>query len=372
MIIGIPREIKDHEYRVALTPAGTALLTAEGHRVVVQGQAGTGSGYPDEEYRKSGASVVDNPEEIFAGADLIVKVKEPLESEYSMLRHGLVLFTYLHLAGIPGLTEVLLERQVTGIAYETVQLPDGTLPLLTPMSEVAGRLAVQVGAHYLEKAQGGRGILLAGVPGVPPGKVAILGAGVVGTNAAMVALGLGAQVTLMNQDARRLRLLSPVLHGNLQTVVSTPESVAEVVRDSDLVIGAVLVPGGKAPRIVTRKMVNSMRPGSVVVDVSVDQGGCFETTRPTSHSAPVYVEEGVIHYCVTNMPGAVPRTSTQALCNATFPYIVKLAGAGALNAMKQDPSLASGLNTHEGRITHPAVEQALRASAPAGRQNPQR
>jgi alanine dehydrogenase len=362
MIIGIPREIKDHEYRVALTPEGAARLTAEGHRVLVQQQAGAGSGYPDEEYRKRGADLVNKPEEIFASADLIVKVKEPLESEYSLLRPGLVLFTYLHLAGIPGLTEVLLEKRITGIAYETVQLPDGTLPLLTPMSEVAGRLAVQVGAHYLEKAQGGRGVLLAGVPGVLPGMVAVLGAGVVGANAAMVALGLGARVTLMNRDANRLRLLSQVLHGNLQTVVSTPESVAELVRNSDLVIGAVLIPGGKAPKIVTRAMVKSMRPGSVIVDVSVDQGGCFETTRPTSHSDPVYVEEGVTHYCVTNMPGAVPRTSTQALCNSTLPYIVALAGKGAVDAMKEDPSLARGLDTFEGRITHPAVEEARRAS----------
>jgi alanine dehydrogenase len=365
MIIGIPKEIKDHEYRVALTPAGAALLTAEGHQVLVQRRAGDASGFPDEEYSKGGARLMGSPEEIFASADLIVKVKEPLESEYPMLRPGLILFTYLHLAGVPGLTEALLEKQVTGIAYETVQLPDGTLPLLTPMSEVAGRLAVQVGAHYLEKAQGGRGVLLAGVPGVPPGKVAILGAGVVGANAAIVALGQGAQVTLINRDANRLRLLSPVLHGNLQTVVSTPESVAEIVRDSDLVIGAVLIPGGKTPKIVTREMVKSMRPGSVIVDVSVDQGGCVETTWPTSHSDPVYIEEGVTHYCVTNMPGAVPHTSTQALCNATRPYIVKLAGKGAADALKEDPSLASGLNIFDGRITHPAVEEALRTSAPA-------
>jgi alanine dehydrogenase len=359
MIIGIPKEIKDHEYRVALTPLGAARLTAEGHRVLVQRHAGTASGFPDEEYRKSGAHLVDSPEETIASADLIVKVKEPLESEYPLLRPGLVLFTYLHLAGVPGLADALLERQVTAIAYETVQLLDGTLPLLTPMSEVAGRLAVQVGAHYLEKAQGGRGVLLAGVPGVLPGKVAILGAGVVGANAAAVALGLGAQVTLMNRDANRLRLLSPVLHGNLQTAVSTPESVAKIVQDSHLVIGAVLVPGGKAPNFVTREMVRSMRPGSVIVDVSVDQGGWVETTRPTTHSQPVYQLDGVTHYCVTNMPAAVPRTSTMALCNATLPYILKLAATGAVEAIKRDSSLASGLNTFEGRITNQSVGESL-------------
>ena len=358
MIIGIPQEIKDHEYRVALTPAGAASLTQEGHQVLVQRGAGGNSGFADEEYSTRGARLVDRPEEAFA-ADMVVKVKEPLESEYSMLRPGLVLFTYLHLAGVPELAAVLLEKRVTAIAYETVQLADGTLPLLTPMSEVAGRLAVQVGAHYLEKAQGGRGVLLAGVPGVPPGKVCILGAGVVGANAALVALGMGAQVTLMNRDANRLRSLSPVLHGNLRTMVSTPESVAEVVQDSELVIGAVLVPGGKAPHVVSREMVSSMKPGSVIVDVSVDQGGCIATTRPTTHSDPVYQVDGVLHYCVTNMPGAVPHTSTQALCNATLPYVLKLANAGAAEAMRQDQSLARGLNTLEGHIAHAAVGEAL-------------
>lgn len=359
MIVGIPREIKDHEYRVALTPPGAARLTAEGHRVLVQRQAGMASGFPDEEYCRNGARIVDTAQEVFASADLIVKVKEPLVSEYPLLRPGMVLFTYLHLAGVPGLAEVLLEKQVNAIAYETVQLSDGTLPLLTPMSEVAGRLAVQVGAHYLEKAPGGRGVLLGGVPGVPPARVAILGAGVVGANAAAVALGMGARVTLMNRDVNRLRALGQSLHGNLETAALTPESVAETVRESDLIIGAVLVPGGKAPKIVAREMVRSMKLGSVIVDVSVDQGGCVETTHPTTHSQPVFQQDGVVHYAVTNMPAAVPHTSTQALCNATLPYVLKLAGAGVVDAMRQHSSLAGGLNIFKGRVTHPAVADAL-------------
>lgn len=359
MIVGVPKEIKDHEYRVALTPPGAARLVAEGHRVLVQVNAGTASGFSDVQYQRAGAELVRAPDEIFAASDLVVKVKEPLESEYPLLRPGLTLFTYLHLAGIPGLAQELLEREVSGVAYETVQLPDGSLPLLTPMSEVAGRLAVQAGAHYLEKAQGGSGVLLGGVPGVPPGRVAVLGGGVVGVNAATIALGMGARVTLLNRDLSRLRQLSQMLGANLETRVSTPETVAEAARDADLLVGAVLIPGAKAPRVVTREMVRRMRPGSVIVDVSVDQGGCVETTRPTSHSAPVYVEEGVTHYCVTNMPGAVPRTSAQALCNATLPYVVTLANRGLETALAQEPSLVAGLNTYRGRMTNGPVAESL-------------
>lgn len=359
MIIGVPKEIKDHEHRVALTPAGAARLTSEGHRVLVQRGAGLGSGFSDDAYRASGATLVNDASEVYANAEIVVKVKEPLESEYPLLRPGLVLFTYLHLAALPELATVLLEKKVTAIAYETVQLPDGSLPLLTPMSEIAGRLSVQVGAHYLEKPQGGLGKLLAGVPGVPPAKVVILGTGVVGTNAAMIALGMGAHVTLIAHRIEQLRHLSQVLHGDLETLVSTPENVAEAVRTADLVIGAVLVPGARAPRVVTREMVRSMRPGTVIVDVSVDQGGCVETTRPTTHSDPVYVEEGVIHYAVTNMPGIVPHTSTQALCNATLPYLEQIANLGLLRALQEDRSLAAGLNVFKGHLTNAAVAQAL-------------
>ena len=359
MIIGVPKEIKNHEYRVALTPFGAARLISEGHQVLVQAGAGLPSGFADQDYASSGAYIADNPSEIFFGSDMVVKVKEPLETEYDFLRPGLVLFTYLHLAAIPDLARVLLEKEVTGIAYETVELPDGTLPLLTPMSEVAGRLAIQAGAHYLEKPCGGSGILLSGVPGVKPGKVVVLGGGVVGTNAATIALGMGAQVTIITRSLDRLRYLSQVMHGNLETIASTPEAIAEAVKDADLVVGAVLIPGAEAPKLVTREMIASMKAGSVIVDVSVDQGGCLETTRPTSHSDPVYEVDGVIHYCVTNMPGAVPHTSTQALCNATLPYMLKIARDGAVEAMKKDKSLARGLNTFKGRITHDSLGESL-------------
>jgi alanine dehydrogenase len=359
MIVGIPKEIKDHEYRVALTPVGAANLVGEGHQVLFQRGAGVGSGFGDEEYVKAGATLLEEPEDLFASAEMVVKVKEPLASEYTMLRPSLVLFTYLHLAGLPDLASILLEKQVTAVAYETVQSPDGNLPLLTPMSEVAGRLAVQVGAHYLERPQGGSGRLLAGVPGVPPAEAVILGAGVVGTNAASVALGMGAHVTIVTRSLERLRYLSQLLHGKLDTAVSTPEAIGLAVKGADLVIGAVLVPGGKAPRMVTREMVSTMRPGSVIVDVSVDQGGCIETTRPTGHSDPTYKVDEVLHYCVTNMPGAVPHTSTQALCNATLPYVMKIAKIGVAHAVKQDQSLARGLNTFDGKVTNEAVALAL-------------
>lgn len=360
MIIGVPKEIKDHEYRVALTPQGAARLTSSGHQVLVERDAGIGSGFEDRQYSDVGAQVMGDVTELFSDSDMIVKVKEPLPSEYSLLRPDLALFTYLHLAAVPELAQVLLNQQVTAVAYETVQLADGTLPLLTPMSEVAGRLSVQAGAHYLEKAQGGAGVLLSGVPGVPPAKVVVLGGGVVGSNAATVALGMGARVAVVTRDVNRLRHLAQVMRGNLETIVSTPESVAHEISEADLVVGAVLVPGQKAPVIVTHEMVKTMHPGSVIVDVSVDQGGCIETTRPTTHSDPVYQVDGVIHYCVTNMPGAVPRTSTQALCNATLPYILKIANAGVEKALKDDPALAKGLNTFAGRITNEAVGDALR------------
>ncbi|MEE9248715.1 MAG: alanine dehydrogenase, partial [Dehalococcoidia bacterium] len=325
MIIGLPREIKDQENRVALTPLGSATLVRGGHCVLVQRDAGDGSGFGDEEYGRSGAQLVDDIEEVYGASDLILKVKEPQETEYPLLRPGQALFTFLHLAADPNLTNALLENGVTAIAYETVQLSDGSLPLLTPMSEIAGRLSIQVGAHYLEKPQGGRGKLLAGVTGVSPGKVVVLGAGVVGSNAAQIALGIGAHVTLIDKNLSRLRQLSQLLWGNLETTASNQETVGVALEDADLVIGAVLLPGAKAPRVVTREMVGRMTPGAVIVDVSIDQGGCLETSRPTTHSDPVYEVDGVIHYCVTNIPGSVARTATEALCNATLPYIEKLA-----------------------------------------------
>ena len=359
MIVGVPKEIKDHEYRVALTPDGAANLVTDGHTVLVERGAGWGSGFADDMYLEAGARLLSGPEDLFASADLVVKVKEPLVSEYPMLRPGLILFTYLHLAGIPDLAKKLMEQQVTAIAYETVQFPDGRLPLLTPMSEVAGRLSIQVGAHYLEHPQAGSGRLLGGVPGVPPARVAILGAGVVGTNAAAIALGMGAQVTLVARNLERLRYLSQVLTGRMETAVSTPESIKALVKEADLVVGAVLIPGDKAPRMITREMVDTMKDGSVIVDVSVDQGGCCETTRPTSHSEPTYTVSGVVHYCVTNMPGAVPHTSTHALCNATLPYVRDIAGYGVHEALGKDSALALGLNVFQGRVTHAAVGRAL-------------
>jgi alanine dehydrogenase len=351
MIIGIPKEIKDNEYRVSLTPGGTETLTQAGHQVLVQADAGGGSGFPDGEYAEAGAEIVSGAAQTWNQAEMVMKVKEPLPQEFEFLRQGLLLYTYLHLAAEPEVTKQLLERKVTGIAYETVQLPNGSLPLLTPMSEVAGRMAVQVAAHYLEKMNGGRGKLLGGVPGVRPADVVVVGGGTVGINAAMMALGMGAHVIIIDINADRLRYLDEVLHGNLTTLSSNPRNVADAVRRADVVIGGVLVPGAKAPHLVTREMVKTMKPGSVVVDVAVDQGGCIETTRPTSHSDPVFAVDGVIHYCVTNMPGAVPRTSTYALSNATLPYALKLANLGFVEAVKSDSALAKGLNTYDGHVT---------------------
>ncbi len=358
MVIGIPKEIKDKEFRVALPPGEVAHLVQAGHRVVVESCAGEGSGFSDEQYREAGAEVVTKSEEVWA-ADLVMKVKEPLPSEYPYLREGLMLFTFLHLAADERLTRELLSRKVTAIAYETVELPDGRLPLLTPMSEVAGRMSIQIAAHYLEETHGGRGKLLGGVPGVRQADVVILGAGTVGKNAAYVALGMGAHVTLIDRDIDRLRYLSEVLHGNLTTLSSNPLNIASSVRHADVVIGAVLVKGARAPILVTEEMVKEMEPGSVIVDVAVDQGGCVETIRPTTHSDPVYKLHGVLHYGVPNIPGAVPRTSTYALSNATLPYALKLAELGFQRAVWDDPALAKGVNVFQGKLTYRAVAETF-------------
>jgi len=359
MIIGMPKEIKDNEYRVAATPGGIHQLTRDGHRVLVQTGAGVGSGFSDEEYAEAGAELVPEAARLWSVAEMIMKVKEPLTQEYDHLREGLILYTYLHLAANEKLTRELMKRKVTGVAYETVESPNGALPLLTPMSEVAGKMAVQIGAHYLEKMNGGRGKLLGGIPGVLAADVVILGGGTVGTNAAIVALGMGASVLIVDVNADRLRYLTEVLHGSLKTLVSTPRNIAEALKRADLVIGAVLVKGAKAPKLVTKQMVEEMKPGSVMVDVAVDQGGCFETTRTTSHSQPTYEINGVVHYCVPNIPGAVPRTSTYGLSNVTLPYAVRLANLGFAAAVAQDPTLAKGVNTYKGHVTYKAVAEAF-------------
>jgi alanine dehydrogenase len=358
VIIGVPKEIKDHEYRVSLTPDGAAILRAAGHEVLIEQSAGEGSGFTDDEYRRAGATVAQSKADVFAKAEMIVKVKEPLLPECHLFRSGQVLFTYLHLASLPDLTKALLETKITAIAYETTVAGDGSLPMLKPMSEIAGRMAVQVGARYLEKTQGGRGVLLAGVPGVEPGKVVVLGAGVVGTSAIRMAVGLGAQVTVINLEVERLRYLDDLYRGRIVTRAASPAAIEQAVCEADLVIGAVLVPGAKAPKLVSRSVLSRMKRGSVVVDVSVDQGGCFETTRPTTHSDPVYVVDGVLHYCVANMPGIVPRTSTFALTNATLPYIVRLASDGVDRAIRSDPGLAKGVNLKNGQVVCEGVAEA--------------
>jgi alanine dehydrogenase len=358
MIIGVPREIKDNEARVGVTPAGVKALTEAGHTVLVETGAGAQSGFPDAEYQKAGAEIVAEAEAVWLGAETVVKVKEPIEKEYAFFRDGLVLFTYLHLAPLPALTDKLLASKVIGIAYETVKDRQGTLPLLTPMSEVAGRMSVQVGATYLEKERGGRGILLGGVPGVRPAHVTILGGGVVGTNAAKIALGFGAKVTLVDVNLNRLRELDDIFGGRLYTLASNSYNVAHATREADLVIGAVLIPGATAPRVVTRAMVSQMKKGAVIVDVAIDQGGCVETAKPTSHSNPSYLVDGVVHYCVTNMPGAVPNTSTLALTNATFAYVLRIANLGAREALRQDAGLAEGLNTWLGTLTYQGVAES--------------
>jgi alanine dehydrogenase len=367
MKIGVPREIKTHEYRVGLTPAGVRELVHHGHAVLVERNAGNGIGCGDEVYQAAGATVLDTAADVFAAADLIIKVKEPQPEEIARLRTGQVLFTYLHLAADRGQTDGLLRSGATCIAYETVTDRVGTLPLLAPMSEVAGRMAVQVGAHCLEREQGGAGVLLGGVPGVPPAKVVVLGGGVSGTNAARMAVGLEASVTIIDKSLPRLKELDLQFGPRATTLFATTEAIEHAVVAADLVIGAVLVPGAAAPKLVTRAMVRQMRPGSVLVDIAIDQGGCFETSRPTTHSAPTYVDEGVVHYCVTNMPGAVARTSTFALTNATLPFVLSLADKGWQRALREDPHLREGLNIHDGKITHPAVATAFGLSCvPAG------
>ena len=358
MIIGVPKEIKDYEYRVSLTPDGARVLLQAGHRVVVEPSAGQGSGFSDDAYRQAGVQVAGSKAEVFQQADLIVKVKEPQLSECALFRPGQVLFTYLHLASLPDLTKALVAADITAIAYETVEARDHSLPMLRPMSEIAGRLAVQVGAHYLGTVQGGRGLLLAGVPGVPPAHVVVLGAGVVGTSAVRIAVGMGARVTVINLDLDRLRFLDDLYGGRIATCAATESAIERAVVEADLVIGAVLVPGARAPKVVSRALVKKMKPGSVIVDVAVDQGGCCETTRPTTHSDPVYVVDGVLHYCVTNMPGIVPHTSTLALTNTTLPYIVRLASEGVEKAIRSDPGLAKGVNVMNGRITCQGVADA--------------
>ncbi len=359
MHIGIPREIKTHEYRVGLTPAGVRELCHHGHQVTVQRDAGIGAGLTDDAYRAAGAMIVDSAAELFAAAEMIVKVKEPQPQEIALLRAGQVLFTYLHLAADKAQTEGLQRSGATCIAYETVTDPRGGLPLLSPMSEVAGRMAVQVGAHCLEKEQGGSGVLLGGVPGVAPGRVVVLGGGVAGTNAARMAVGLEASVIVIDRSLPRLKELDLQFGPRATTIFATTEAIEHAVLAADLVIGAVLVPGAAAPKLVSRDMIRRMRPGSVLVDIAIDQGGCFETSRPTTHARPTYIEDGVVHYCVTNMPGAVARTSTLALTNATLPFVQALADKGWQQALHDDRHLRHGLNVWAGHITHEAVAHDL-------------
>lgn len=355
MKIGLPKEIKDNEYRVGLTPAGVQALSDAGHELFVEKSAGEGSGFDDSDYTNAGAKILATADEIWGAGDMIVKVKEPIAPEYPRMRENQLLFTYLHLAPELELTKQMLERKVTGVAYETITDKAGTLPLLTPMSEVAGRMSVQVGATYLEKMNGGKGVLLGGVPGVPAADVVIIGGGVVGTEAAKMAIGLGARVTMIDINLERLRELDDIFLSKIQTLASSRYAIQEAISKADLVIGAVLIPGASAPKLITRDMLNLIPNGSVLVDVAVDQGGCFETTRATTHSNPTYYEEGVLHYCVANMPGAVPRTSTFALTNATLPYALNLAKKGFEQAIKDDEGLAEGVNTYAGKLTYEAV-----------------
>jgi alanine dehydrogenase len=359
MRIGVPSEIKVHEYRVGLMPAAVRELVGDGHQLSVQSGAGNGVGCSDEDYRAAGAQILADAPAVFAASELIVKVKEPQAAECAMLRPGQVLFTYLHLAADRAQAEALMKSGAVAIAYETVTAPDGSLPLLVPMSEVAGRMSVQVGAYYLQKAQGGRGVLLGGVAGIPPARVVVIGGGVAGTHAVEMAHGLRADVTVLDRSLPRLRALDVQFHGVVQTLFSTVETIERSVADADLVIGAVLVPGAAAPKLVSEAMIKRMRPGSVVVDIAIDQGGCFATSRPTTHADPVYVLHGVTHYCVTNMPGAVARSSAQALNNATLPYVKALAAKGWQQALAADAGLKAGLNVLEGRVVHAAVARDL-------------
>lgn len=358
MIIGVPKEIKEKEFRVGIVPSGVKALVQAGHTVLIEQGAGEGSGITDEQYAGSGANLIPSASEVWAKADLIMKVKEPLPPEYPLLRPGLILYTYLHLAPLPELTQVLLDAKVTGMAYETVQLDNGFLPLLAPMSQVAGRMAIQVGAHFLEKEAGGSGVLLAGVPGVAPGHVTILGSGTVATNAAQMAMGLGAEVTMLGRNLRRLAELDDLFRGRLITLASSQHTIEKELGRADLVVGAVLTPGARAPKLISRKMLGLMRPGSVIVDVAIDQGGCTETSHPTYHSAPVYMVDNIIHYCVANMPGAVPRTSTFALTNATLPYCLAMAANGFEKAMRKDRCLQRGVNVYQGKLCRREVAES--------------
>ncbi len=359
MIVGVPKEIKSHENRIAVVPGGVEALVAQGHQVLVEKSGGLGSGFEDSAYVAVGGEIVADVDELWARADMIVKVKEPIVPEYERIREGQVLFTYFHFAADETLTRTILDRKCVAIAYETVQLETGELPLLTPMSEVAGRMAVQEGAKYLEKNQGGCGVLLGGVPGVLPAEVVILGGGVVGTNAAWIAAGFGAHVTILDLDLDRLRYLADVMPANVDTLFSNRRNIVEQIARADLLVGAVLLPGAKAPSLVTQDDLKLMKDGSVIVDVAVDQGGCVETVRPTTHDDPIYVVEGVIHYCVANMPGAVPRTSTLALTNATSPYMLALANKGWVRACQEDDALALGINAADGKLTYAAVGEAF-------------
>ena len=359
MIVGILKEIKTQEYRVCMTPAGTEVMVHHGHTVLVEKNAGIGSGFADAAYEKAGATLVDTPQEIFSRADMVMHVKEPQPSEYDLIRHGQIVFTYLHLAADERQTKALIKSKAVCIAYETIQKADGHLPLLTPMSEVAGRMAIQQGAKYLEMAQGGQGVLLGGVPGVDPGLVVVIGGGVVGVNAAKMACGLGAKVYLLDMNLDRLRYLSDVMPANCFTLMSNPATIRDLVKRADVVVGAVLIPGAKAPKLVTRDMLKTMKPGAVLVDVAIDQGGCFETSKPTTHDQPTYVVDGVVHYCVANMPGAVAKTSTQALTNATLPYAVAIADQGWKKAMQSNLEIRLGANVVDGKITYHAVAEAF-------------
>jgi len=358
MIIGVPKEVKNRENRVAIVPGGVGQLVAAGHKVFVQKSAGVGAGIPDDRYIAAGAVIRDTAEQIWADSEMIIKVKEPIPQEYPLMRQGQILYTYLHLAAVPELAKALCERKVTGIAYETIELEDHSLPLLTPMSEVAGRMSVQVGAQCLQKHKGGKGLMLGGVPGVKRGRVTIVGGGVVGINAAKMAIGLGAQVTILDVNARRLAYLDDIFGNNISTLMSNPENIAKAVSESDLVIGAVLITGAKAPCLVSRAMVKTMEKDSAIVDVAIDQGGCIETIRATTHDDPVFIEENIIHYGVTNIPGDVPMTSTYALTNVTIKYALEIANKG-LNAALKSKALTLGLNTYQGAITHKAVAEAL-------------
>lgn len=358
MIIGVPTEVKNNEYRIAATPAGVSELVHAGHEVLVQSGAGQGSAFADDEYSAAGATIVDSAEEVWARAAMIIKVKEPVEHEYPLMRQGQILFTYLHLAADRPLTEALVKSGTTAIAYETVQLPDGSLPLLTPMSEVAGRLSVQVGAHHLMRTGGGRGLLLGGVPGAGRGRVVVIGGGVAGEHAATIALGLGAEVSIIDINLARLRELDARFDGRVATLRSSRHTIAKALKESDLVIGSVLIPGASAPKLVTDEMVAAMKPGSVLVDIAIDQGGCFEGSRPTTHDDPTFRIHDSIYYCVANMPGSVPRTSTVSLTNATLPYVAAIADKGWEEALSEDPSLALGLNVNDGRVVNEAVAEA--------------